>query len=60
MKLETGVPFIPEKIEIESDVQLADASLRREAGIRLTITWINRRGREWGMVHFISEKDLAG
>ena len=60
MRIPTNTPFMPDEVEVKVDAQLEDASRRQAAGLRVTISWIDRRGDERGMEHFITEKTLAG
>lgn len=49
----TGFP-IPEEIEVEAEVVLADPSKRLKAGIELTVTWVRDDGSEWGTKQHIA------
>ena len=60
MRIPTNTPFMPDTIEVRADVQLKDASRRQAAGLRVNLSWIDKRGNERGMKHFIPEAVLSG
>ena len=60
MKIPVTVPFYPDELTIETEIELGDASKRILPGVRLIVSWVDPDGAERGMVHFITEQDLTG
>lgn len=59
-KIKVDKPFLPDVIEIETDVQASDASIRQSAGIFMNLVWESPKGEELGTKIFICEYCLRG
>ncbi len=60
MKLPVIVPFFVDELNVETEIELGDASKRIPPGVRLTVSWVLPNGKERGIKYLISEQDLMG
>ena len=60
MKLPVVFPYYPNEFNVETQIELGDASKRILPGVKLIVSWVLPNGEERGMVHLITEQDITG